>query len=297
MPIWLGGAGRSDEDLARLIKESNGGKDTAFRYRRSHDRHKLEDANGELIYMDSRTACSVLEVSVGGCSVQTVWPFAPGALAPVEVVLPILGMVLRICGLTQWMKKEQQIGICFFHVNSWSKCQLERLIDSLRGRSPVESVYELIACQKLNPAVGNILAMLPKENSSAVEKLPIEAYPYNPLVHGGEGRLCAPKQDVWPVVFRSQKLGFCHSGTLIDLSPCGCTARLNESFAGRLDDPVEVYFGLQGLRFGMSGITRSIDNLQRIGVQFISVVGRRRDDLHLVLAEICTEAHLQLEVS
>src|ERR1035441_1862139 len=111
MPIWLKGMGRTNEDLARLLDESNGGEDSYFRYRRLHDRHPLNGAHGELIYMESRTPCQVLEISVGGCSVQTEKPFLPGALAPVEIVLPILEMVLQIGGATQWTKGERRIGI------------------------------------------------------------------------------------------------------------------------------------------------------------------------------------------
>jgi len=294
MPIWLAGAGRSDADLARLIEESNGGKDTAFRYRRSHDRYELKDAHGELLYTASRTPCQVLEMSVGGCSIQTEKPFRPGALAPIELVVPFAGMVLHIRGLTQWMKRQDQIGIRFSHVNAWSESQVGRLIDFLRGQSTVESLQESIASQKLNPAIGNVLALhvpVPSTSNSEAEKI----WRYDALVHGGAGRLRAPKEHEWPVVLRSTNRRFHHRGSLLDLSLGGCTAQTDEPFVGDIADPVELIFDIEGLRFLMSATTQVIYDDQILGIRFNSVGDRKREQLALLLNELCAAAKTHLE--
>jgi hypothetical protein len=296
MVVWLGGAGRTDADLARLLRESNGGKDAHYRNRRTHERHDLSDAYGELIHQGSKTPCQILEISQGGCSVQTEKPFRPGALAPVEVVLPILGMVLRIGGITQWMNKERQIGVRFTHASSMSKRQLGGLMSCLRGQCTAEFVRETIASSVLNLATGQVLALQPPDANPATSDLPEPPQPYDPLVHCGQGRLRSQMEGEWPAMIRSPDDRFHYAGALADLSVAGCTVRTAKKFAGELHDPMEVDFEIQSLHFLLGGVTQAVYNPQSVGIQFKAMARRKREELALVIEELCAATNTPLEV-
>jgi hypothetical protein len=300
MFYWLGGTGRSPEDLARLVTESNSGKETPLRYRRSHHRHELANAHGELIYKESVTPCRVIEISAGGCSLETDRPFRPGALAPVEVVLPILGMVLHIGGVTQWMKGERKMGVFFNHVNARSKNQLEGLIACLIQQSSAEFVKTSVASPSLNPLTGDVLAVRP----IAPKPVPLE-FPegqedkgaYDASVHCGDARLRAENEGEWHVAFRSPDNRFRGSGALLDLSLAGCTVQTARMFAGEVDDPIEVDLAMQGLHFLVGGVVKAIYDPQTIGIQLNPMNVRRRETFALLILELCAATRTRIQAA
>jgi len=296
MPIWLGGAGRSHEELARILDET--GKDERNRNRRVHERHTLEDAQGELIFKGVKSGCKVLEISLGGCSVQTEKPFRPGVLAPVDVVMPLLGMVLHIGGVTQWMKRDCHIGIRFTHVSFKSKNQLGALIECIAGQTTPQAVIDQIASPVLNPTKGEVLAPQPEPATVAAEDDADKAgRPYDREVHCGEGRLRAQGKDEWPVVFRSPDDRFSLIGAIVDISLGGCTVQTVKPFVGEVSDPVEVDFDMQGLHFQMSGVAQAIYGPECVGVQFKPMSRRRREDLAILIEELCAANKAELEVA
>lgn len=297
MPIWLGGAGRSDADLARLLAETNAGQDRSFRNRRTHERHNLTDANGHLAYKGVKTPCQVLEISLGGCSVKLEKPWRPGVLAPVDLILPMFGMVLQISGITQWMKQECQIGVRFNHASFRSKNQLGGLISCISGESTPEAVREKFASAALNSSTGDVLAVCGLDPCADVKSSGTfhGKVPYDPLIHGGEGRLIAQKDTEWPAILRSPDDRFHLPGALADLSLGGCTIRTLEPFLGEVEDHVEVSFLLQGLNVQLSGVAKVIFDSQVIGVRFSALTSRRRDNLCEMLDELCFMSKTKLE--
>jgi hypothetical protein len=300
MFYWLGGVGRSPEDLARLISESNSGKETPLRYRRAHHRHELSNAHGELIYKETTIPCRVLEISAGGCSLETEKPFRPGALAPVEVVLPILEMVLHIGGVTQWMNGEHRMGVCFNHVNARSKNQLEGLIACLIQQSSAEFVKNSIASPSLNQSTGDVLAVRPLAPNPVPVELPEQPQPtepYDASVHGGDARLRAQNLCEWPVAFRSPDHRFRGSGAIVDLSLGGCTVRTARMFAGKAEDPIEVDLAMEGLHFLIGGVAKAIYDNQTIGIQFNPMNIRRREAFALAILKLCAQTRTRIEAA
>jgi hypothetical protein len=246
--------------------------------------------------MQSRIPCRVLEISLGGCCLETEKPFRPGALASVELVLPICGMVLRIGGITQWTKK-RRIGTRFTHVNSRSIDQLKGLIACLRGVITAEHLKTSIASSILDPSTGHVLAAQPLDEKPAPPTLPegqrVEGS-YDRLVHCGEGRLRARREDEWLAAIRSPDRRHRHAGALIDLSLGGCTVRISGVFIGELGDPLEVCFEIQGLRFLIRGVVRVIYDPHCVGIQFHSMRDSQREELALLLADLCTKYRTRL---
>jgi hypothetical protein len=293
--IWLKGEGRSTEDLDRLLRECCDTNDARARNRRKHPRYKLSDVHGELIHGESRVPCQALDISLSGCSLQTRKPFHPGALAPVEVVLYLMGMVLHIGGVTQWMRRGCQIGVCFKHECSHSEYQLEGLISCLAGERTAESVKELVASRILNPWMGDVLAMQPPEAEPAALDLPGGPLPYDRRVHCGEGRLRTQTEGEWPVVIRPPDHRFNLRGSILDLSLGGCTVQTDAPFPGELHDSLEVSFGMQFMHLLVGGVTQAIYDPQSLGIQFTQTGSRRREELQRMIAELCSARCVQLE--
>jgi hypothetical protein len=302
MLVWLKGVGRSQEDLSRLLSESqeNTNSDPSQSYRRSHDRLELVDAYGTLVYKGNKTPCHVLELSVGGCSLLTERPFRPGALAPVELILPILGMTLQITGTTQWINKDCHMGIQFNHANPGSMHQVKSLLTCLRGQSTPEFVRETIASPRINQSLGDVLAV---SDASATTKtpspsIPQPAYgPYDNAIHCGAARLCAQQDDEWPVLFRILGARFRHSGCILDLSLEGCTIRTAAAFEGQRHDKVEIDLAIHGMHFLIGGAAQAIYGPASIGIHFTPMIDHRRQQLALLLVELCASGCNQLAVN
>jgi hypothetical protein len=300
MPIWLEGAGRSDEDLARLVNESRVAGDTYSRNRRQHERHKLNDAHGHLIYEGSKTPCQVLEISLGGCSVLTEKAFRPGALASIEVVLPIFWMILHISGMTQWKIAPSRFGVQFTNMNNKSKIQLAGLIDCLLGKVTAESVMKTIASPVLNPVLGHVLAVQPPGAQLGRPDMPAGRpgkVPYDRLVHGGEGRLHTQKEGEWPVVLRAPDGRFSSTGTIVDLSLGGCTVRTTKPFTGEVQNALEVNFEIQGLHSLLCGVAQAIYDPETVGIHFAPMSRRKQEELEQLIEDLRAEGKTQLEVA
>lgn len=278
--------------MARLVEESNSGSNSGFRNRRSHERHKLTDARGQLLYRCERFPCQVVEISAGGCRLKMERLFRHGALAPVEVVLPLLGMVLHIGGVTQWTKKESQLGIRFTHVSDKSKYQVEALVACLAGKRTAESIKGSITSAKLNQNSGDVLIVQP-----VVVKPECRVRPsYDKEVHCGEGLVRTPRPGEWQVVCRSPDNRFHLGGDIADLSVRGCTVQTDKEFAGELNDPLELEFELRALHFSTSGVAISVYDPQTIGIQFTSMNARKRAELAEVIGEVCAANRTRLQV-
>jgi len=100
--------------------------------RRAHVRYALNGVYGTLIHNRAEQWCEYINISLGGCCVRLEKPFAPGALARVEMVLPVFGQILRTSGQTRWVNpQEKQVGIQFTKMPHESRDLLATLITCL----------------------------------------------------------------------------------------------------------------------------------------------------------------------
>jgi hypothetical protein len=241
----------------------------------------------------------VLDISLGGCSVQTDQPFRPGVLAPVDLFLPLYGMVLRLSGTTQWIKKETQVGLQFMHSSFRSKTQLTGLLACINGEKAPEEVRKTIASPVLNPSTGDVLAIAPPDARESDKKGEdfSKKRGYDPAVHAGEGRVLAQIGEDWPVIFRSPNDRFQLTGALVDLSLGGCTIRTLKPYPGEMEDHVEVEIDMRGLHVQAGGVTTAIYDRDVVGARFKEMSRRRREDLQQLIEELCAKNHTRLETA
>jgi c-di-GMP-binding flagellar brake protein YcgR len=75
-------------------------------------------------------------------------------------------------------------------------------------------------------------------------------------------------------------------GRILDLSLHGCQFRTEDCFPIGMYHRAEIEFHLDGLPFLLAGVTQSIHDRHKIGVRFLDVSERKREQLIDLIAEI-----------
>lgn len=78
-------------------------------------------------------------------------------------------------------------------------------------------------------------------------------------------------------------------GYILDLSLGGCRMRTNERFVAGILVRVEVMFKVRGIQFRFSGVTQWTNSRDLIGIRFVDVTSRRREELAEALEEVAEE--------
>jgi hypothetical protein len=76
---------------------------------------------------------------------------------------------------------------------------------------------------------------------------------------------------------------------IVDISQGGCRLLSRERFQAGIMVRVEVHFKVRGLAFRFSGVTQWTDSRHQVGIRFIDVIPRRRDELIEALEELAAE--------
>jgi c-di-GMP-binding flagellar brake protein YcgR len=76
------------------------------------------------------------------------------------------------------------------------------------------------------------------------------------------------------------------SGRILDLSLSGCRIRSDERFPVGIYTRVETEFHLEGLPFRLGGVVQSIHDRHHIGIRFLDMSERKREQVTQLIAEI-----------
>jgi hypothetical protein len=274
-----------------------GGRRERHQDLRAYERFELSDDRGGLIYAGARTACQVVDISLGGCCLRTDIPFCAGALAPVEVALPIGGMTVRVRGITQWTKLQYLVGVQFMHLDSRSKNLLAGLLTCLADGNAAEVVKEAIAAEmeaesRTRSSVLALAVELPQEElpSATPAAMPeVDQRPEEPpaeTAEAGESEEMELEEDDWSAVLHFLKDGSQLAGVVTGLNQDGCSVRTTEPFIAGIHIRVEVEFRMRGLPFRLAGVTASVHDKHMIEIRFLHLSQRKLN----ALAEALNEA-------
>jgi c-di-GMP-binding flagellar brake protein YcgR len=75
-------------------------------------------------------------------------------------------------------------------------------------------------------------------------------------------------------------------GRILDLSLHGCQFRTEDCFSIGIHHRIEIEFHVEGLPFRLAGVTQSIHDRHKVGVLFLNVSERKREQLIELIAEI-----------
>jgi hypothetical protein len=287
--------------------EQKRARDARYRDRRVDERFEVNAPGGCINYQGIKYPCQIVDVSLSGCCVRTESLFLHGNLAHVEIVMPILGMVLRLVGKIQWLTRDNLIGIIFFHASSKSKNQLAGLITCLVDQSITEEVKAAVALSVQtkdaylnikvpedwlpNPALTPELKEPPKlEERPAPPPPPRRA---SKPVQAGEAGSLIVEEGVWPAVLQNLKDNSRMKGAIIGLNKDGCSFRSAKPFTDGSHIRVEVDFHMRGLPFLLAGVTEEVHDKKTVDIRFVELSHRKRAELADLIEEIREEAMKQ----
>jgi len=274
-------------------------RDARYRDRRSDERFEINTPGGCLNFKGVRYPCKIVDVSLSGCCVRTESKFAPGNLAHVEVVMPLLGMVLRMVGTTQWLTRNNLVGIRFFHASPRSRNQLAGLLTCLVDQSATEDVREAVvaAARSGRTALDVELpevwlhkpspALIPAE---VRQKQATPAPPPDGSASKGESGEQQQKCDAWPAILRLLKDGSRHNGVIVGLNLKGCSFQTAAPFVAGIHVRVEVDFQMRGLPFLLAGVTEDVRNKCSVDIRFLEMSFRKREELAELIEELSEAA-------
>jgi hypothetical protein len=291
------------------------------RERRADVRYSLDEAFGHLNYHGAMIPCRFLDISLGGCRVSTESPFVSGALAPVEIVLLMFGLILRIGGVTQWTRS-CEVGIRFTHSSPRSKNQLASLLTCLMEKDAQKAAQEIFSQAALDPETSPTLfpqasprkpahapdnhapARVPANHAPArvpegqAERRPIPASPSPAQPHPPAetapppapiGALIAT-DDEWPTVIRFLSSRTHTQGLITGLNLEACAVKTAEPFPAPLHSPVELSFQVCGLPFQLRGAVAATSGPHGAHIRFHDMSRRKREELQQVLDELSEAA-------
>jgi hypothetical protein len=82
------------------------------------------------------------------------------------------------------------------------------------------------------------------------------------------------------------KGGISMRGRIVNLSQSGCRVRTDERFQVGIYTRIETEFHLNGIAFRLGGVSQAILNPNTIGIRFLEMSERKRDQLSELIAEI-----------
>ena len=279
-------------------RATNGGRVAGGRDKRADERFNLHAAPGTLMHKGVNIACEMMDVSLSGCRVRTLTPFAAGALESVKVTLAIHGMVLSIWGITQWTTWERMIGIRFLHPTGRTRNQLAGLLTCLLDESAADVVQKAVAASALDVGSAIIALEHPLEEETsdamgaAVEEeefqAPPPAAPVTPKRPElkSEFKVLSLEDGESPAVLHMVAEGSTQRGNVLDVSQDGCLVRLAGATVLRVNAQTEVDFHLRGLPFRLPGTVREMREQRIAEIKFAEMSRRKQEDLALVILEM-----------
>jgi hypothetical protein len=233
----------------------------------------------------------MLDVSLSGCRLRTLQPFAAGASESVKVTLSVHGMALTIWGDTQWTTWDQLVGIRFIHSTERSRNQLVGLLTCLLDQSATEVVMMAVAAESAQ-ADSAMIAL--EQEPTAAETMEEEEFqeffsaqppPKRPELRS-EHKVLSLDAGESPALLHLVAEGVSLAGNILDVSQDGCMVRLVRPVAVRQSAQAEVDFHLLGLNFRLPGVTREIHGEGMLEIRFTEMSKRKREDLSQVIMEL-----------
>jgi hypothetical protein len=257
--------------------------------RRGNDRYPLGEAMGTLIHNGVKSPCELIDISLDGCCIHSKDSFPHGALAYVEVVLHLFGMVLRIGGETQWTRRQHLIGVRFIHPTTRAKNELAGLLTCLVDAEAVEEIQEALAVARVDPLSVRVLAA----ETPAVEK----SVPKPKSQPRGAAPPATPTKEPfdWSAAMYFLKEKIILHGSIDNLHHEGCDFLLSEPYAGSYSSRVEIEFKMRGLPFRLGGSMEATGDPRIVAIRFIDISARKRDEVAQLVEEIRQERREEAE--
>lgn len=281
--------------------------------RRSHPRYSIdEECQLLLVSHGMPVKTRMLDLSVEGCRVRTVEPFAAKPGRTVEVSFKVRGFSFRFSGVVRWSDGHQTAGIHFENMISRRKVELLEVLDEMASAIAAQmQSKDKPPAQQSTPSPSVVESGIDEaEPAGAIATKPIEPptveessqpaapapppepeiprmteAPPRPAKHRDRRAQCRHEVDTSATIFLVRS-GSELRGRILDLSVGGCRIRTGEKFPVGIYTRVEIEFYLQGLPFRLGGVIQAIHDRNTIGIRLLDLSERKRRQVLALVDEI-----------
>jgi hypothetical protein len=277
--------------------------------RRAYPRHRVDCAavispvSGS-VKMPGR----LIELSLSGCRVITDQRFLAGIMVRVEVQFQLQGILFRIVGVTVSGREARSIAIRFLDLTQRRREELADVIAEVAESNAAKAAAAAAQAETASPDLASgspetptpnpetkpvsIPASLPPVSMNSIHAVPEEATPAASALEPAKPRLHLDRRSHGRhAVDTSARLLLVKSaismpGRILNLSLGGCRIRTDERFQVGIFVRIEAEFYLHGLPFRVAGVSQAILDRNTIGIRFLDLSDRRREQLTELIAEI-----------
>jgi hypothetical protein len=277
--------------------------------RRDHTRYPVdEEAVVVFAGNNKQQAARIVDLSQEGCRVRSEERLAFRSGWPVEVSFKLSGVVFEFSGMLQWADSGSLMGVHFVNVNPRRVVELAKVICEMEAgvkpRTETESrvVADQAGAERADPKSGIESAGLGRDRGGATTKEDPTVQPADTRAAAGSEPPAA--QAAVPRYHRRSarhdvdtsasillvNVGSTLRGRILDLSLGGCRIRTDDHFPVGIYTRVETEFRLEGLPFRLGGVIQAIHDRNTVGIRFLDLSERKRQQVLDLIAEI-EEAH------
>ena len=255
----------------------------------------------------------LVDLSLSGCRLETEQLFLAGVMMRVEVQFELRGIAFRLLGVTLGSRPSKSFAVRFLDISERRQQALAEVLaevaeinaakkseDSPKTAEPGDAGIQretFPPAQAKKTPVSEAPAVRARQSEF---RQPADATPQPEP----EVRLRVAKGTPAPsAVSRDRRLhgrhevdtranlllvntNICMPGQILNLSQGGCRLRTDERFNVGIFVRVEAEFYLHGLPFRLAGVTQAVMDKHNIGVRFLDMSDRRREQLTELIAEI-----------
>jgi hypothetical protein len=303
------------------------------RERRAHPRYPVDVCAALLLVNHGRSiAGQMIEVSESGCRLRTPFPFTAGIKTQVEIAFRIHGRAFRFDGVVEWAQA-RHVGVRFVDVPLRRRLELFDLLLESEADLAAQAAAKVFAAQPLSKSpsrTGAQPAHNPTDRKTKIQPFAESAQPGKLPHAGSDPQMNATRQPLPEqtdsasssshVQHQASHRGYdrrtqtrvavdtsvdmilihvgCRlPGRIQDMSVGGCRIHTDEPFPVGIFTRVETEFRLQGLPFRLIGVIQAVHDQQRqiVGVRFLDMSARKREQVEQLIKEIEREREQQLE--
>ncbi len=271
--------------------------------RRAHPRYAVdEDAVLLVVNHGLSLECRILELSLNGCRLRTRRPFTLAPRLRVEVTFKVRGVAFRFLGVIQWSDGNCLLGIHFDGAIARRSEQLAEVIAEIeaaaRDKAAKEAAQQVPAETQVDRKVREQaeveeshwkkiqrIARKDRAGRSAEDMFSISRLP------PGRERRTQPRIAVdSAAAIVLVKTGARLKGRILDLSVGGCRIRGDQRFSLGIYTRIETEFRFGGQPFLLAGVIQAIHDPFTLGIRFLDVSERKREQVEQLVAELAEMA-------
>jgi hypothetical protein len=273
--------------------------------RRSGSRYTVDEAATLVLLSQGATLPARLtEISLEGCRLGLDRQAGISTPAGIEVMFRINGIGFRMSGIMHWIDGHKTAGIEFSGLAERRRQSLVELLAELEAQERAAAALNeghAAESPSMTPKGCDVLVAppaggprrdakpVPEPTAAAENKHQPELVlaKERPAVTATRDRREQQRHavDARATVFfidvRAQI-----SGRVLDVSTTGCRIRADERFPVGIYRRVEIEFKMDGLPFRLAGVVQSVHDKFTVGIRFLDLSPRKRDQLALLMEEI-----------